>query len=108
MFHELLADALSRNREIIGVYSLGAGNRGLVRALKAHDAGERLTVIAHELTASTRAALRDGVIDAVLNQDAGHEVRSAIRVLKAKADGQPVIAAQERIRIDIFLKDNLP
>ncbi len=104
----LVADMLRRHPEIIGVYSLGAGNRGLVRALKTHDTGDRLTVIAHELTASTRAALRDGVIDAVLNQDAGHEVRSAIRVLKAKADGQPVIAAQERIRIDIFLKDNLP
>lgn len=104
----LVADMLSCHPEVIGVYSLGAGNRGLVRALKAHDAGERLTVVAHELTASARAALQDGVIDAVLNQDAGHEVRSAIRVLKAMADAQPVIAAQERIRIDIFLKDNLP
>jgi LacI family transcriptional regulator len=44
----------------------------------------------------------------VLNQDPGHEVRSAVRVLKAKADELPVLAAQERIRIDIFLKDNLP
>jgi LacI family transcriptional regulator len=35
-------------------------------------------------------------------------VRSAIRVLKARADGLAVIAAQERIRIDIFLRDNLP
>ncbi len=65
-------------------------------------------VIAHELTRHTRAALNDGLIDAVLNQDAGHEVRSAIRVLKAKADGVAVIDAQERICIDIFLKDNLP
>ncbi|RVM29747.1 LacI family transcriptional regulator, partial [Sinorhizobium meliloti] len=55
-----------------------------------------------------RAGLLSGTIDALLNQNAGHEVRSAIRVLKAKADGLPVIAAQERIRIDIFLKDNLP
>lgn len=52
--------------------------------------------------------MQDGLIDAVLNQDAGHEVRSAIRVLKAKADGLAVIGAQERIRLDIFLKDNLP
>jgi LacI family transcriptional regulator len=35
-------------------------------------------------------------------------VRSAIRVLKARADGIDVIDGQERIRIDIFLKDNLP
>ena len=65
-------------------------------------------MIAHELTVHTRAALQDGVIDAVLNQDAGHEVRSAIRILKAKADGLAVVEAQERIRIDIFLRDNLP
>jgi LacI family transcriptional regulator len=106
--HMLVADALSRNAGIIGVYSLGAGNRGLIRALKEKAVDRILTVIAHELTAHTRAALIDNTIDAILNQDAGHEVRSAIRVLKAKADGLAVIEAQERIRLDIFLKDNLP
>lgn len=104
----LVSAALAAHPDIIGVYSLGAGNRGLIRALKQHRSGPRLSVIAHELTSSTRAALADDTIDAVLNQDAGHEVRSAIRVLKAKADGLSVIDAQERIRIDIFLKDNLP
>jgi LacI family transcriptional regulator len=108
MAHMLVADALSKNDHIIGMYSLGAGNRGLIRALKEKAADRTLTVIAHELTANTRAALLDGTIDAILNQDAGHEVRSAIRVLKAKADGLSVIDAQERIRLDIFLKDNLP
>jgi LacI family transcriptional regulator len=93
---------------IVGLYSLGAGNRGLVRALERVECSKRPSVIAHELTETTRAALISGLIDAVLNQDAGHEVRSAIRVLKAKADGAAVVAAQERIRLDIFLKDNLP
>ncbi|MFW8644310.1 LacI family DNA-binding transcriptional regulator [Rhizobium beringeri] len=105
--HRLVADALG-NAGIIGVYSLGAGNRGLIRALKEKAVDRVLTVIAHELTAHTRAALMDNTIDAILNQDAGHEVRSAIRVLKAKADGLAVIEAQERICLDIFLKDNLP
>jgi LacI family transcriptional regulator len=108
MAYMLVADALSKKGDIIGVYSLGAGNRGLIRALKEKAVDRSLTVIAHELTAHTRAALLDGTIDAILNQNAGHEVRSAIRVLKAKADGLAVIEAQERIRLDIFLKDNLP
>jgi LacI family transcriptional regulator len=108
MAHMLVADALSKRGGIIGIYSLGAGNRGLIRALKEKAVDRSLTVVAHELTANTRAALLDGTIDAILNQDAGHEVRSAIRVLKAKADGLSVIDAQERIRLDIFLKDNLP
>lgn len=98
---------IDERRDLIALYSLGAGNRGVIAALKAHPK-PGLRVIAHELTPHTRAALADGLIDAVLNQDAGHEVRSAIRVLKARADGMPVIDAQERIRIDIFLRDNLP
>lgn len=104
----LVSKALSASKDIIGVYSLGAGNRGLIAALKAVRSQRELTVVVHELTQHTRAALMDGTVDAVLNQDAGHEVRSAIRVMKAKADGQSVIADQERIRLDIFLKDNLP
>lgn len=104
----LISEALSERKDIIGIYSLGAGNRGLIAALKAVRPARELTVVVHELTQHTRAALMDGTIDAVLNQDAGHEVRSAIRVMKATADGQAVIADQERIRLDIFLKDNLP
>ena len=103
----LISECLAAVPDLAGIYSLGAGNQGLVAALAAGHA-RHMCVIAHELTAHTRAALETGAIDAVLNQDAGHEVRSAIRVLRAKADGLPVIAAQERIRLDIFIKDNLP
>jgi LacI family transcriptional regulator len=101
----LVSGCLESTPDLAGIYSLGAGNQGLIAALADQT---DLCVIAHELTAHTRGGLETGIIDAVLNQDAGHEVRSAIRVLRAKADGLPVIAAQERIRLDIFIKDNLP
>lgn len=107
--HDLISACLRRESDLAGIYSLGAGNRGLIRALGQLPEGmAKPVVIAHELTPHTRDALRADLIDAILNQDAGHEVRSAIRVLKARADGIDVIDAQERIRIDIFLKDNLP
>ena len=64
--------------------------------------------IAHELTEHTRKALTSGTLDAVLAQDSAHEVRSAIRVLKAVLDDAPIIESQERIRIEIFVRDNLP
>ena len=82
---------------------------GWIAALeRARQKGREIVTIGHELSDHSRKALENGLFDAVLNQDAGHEVRSAIRVLKAKADGMPVIAAQERIRIDIFIRNNLP
>jgi len=108
LVEKLMGDVLRQHPDICGIYSLGAGNSGLLPVLEARPVSPPPVVILHELTQATGAALENGTIDAVLNQDAGHEVRSAIRVLKAKADGLPVIAAQERIRIDIFLKDNLP
>jgi LacI family transcriptional regulator len=99
--------ALEQEKDIVAVYNLGAGNRGLIETLSRHRA-RRLSVVGHELTAHSRQALSDGVFDAIINQDCGHEVRSAIRVLKARADGVDPLSAQERIRIDVFLKDNLP
>lgn len=110
LVEEKLGQAFDTHGDIRGIYSLGAGNGGLVRELvRALEKGYRRPfVIAHELAGPGREALEKGLFDAVLHQDAGHEVRSAIRVLKAKADGRDVVVAQERIRIDIFLKDNLP
>ncbi len=102
-----VAAALQADPEIIAIYNLGAGTRGLIEALTELE-HRKLAVVAHEVTEHSRQALADGLFDAVINQDCGHEVRSAIRVLKARADGLIPLSAQERIRIDIFLKDNLP
>lgn len=104
----LLGEMLARDGEIAGLYSLGAGNRGVVTALERAGLAGRVRVVAHEVSPHARAALHDGIFDAVINQDAGHEARSAVRILKALIDDRPVLEAQEQIRIDIFMRDNLP
>ncbi len=101
-----LSALLAENSEIVGVYSLGGGTRGVIDAIGA--AKQNLNVVTTELSPHTRAALISGTVDAVLVQDASHEVRSAIRVLKALADKSPINEKQERIRIEIFVRDNLP
>ena len=64
--------------------------------------------VAHELTPFSRRHLIRGTIDAVINQDPGHEARSAARLLLAEREGIPIYPGQERIRIDIFLRENVP
>jgi LacI family transcriptional regulator len=102
-----LGAVLDRHRDIVGVYSLGAGNRGVLAALRKRGLSGAVCVIAHELTEHSRAALADGSFAAILCQDPGHEARSAVRILRALADGLPFDAGQERIRIDIYMRDNV-
>ena len=73
----------------------------------ARRAGD-IVFVGHELTPDTRRFLLSGTMAAVVNQDAGHEARSAARVLLAYCEDRAINAAQERIRIDVFVKDNLP
>jgi LacI family transcriptional regulator len=106
---EELADALlDEHRDLVGIYNVGAGNGGIVAALEASGRSRDVVFIAHELTALSRKHLIRGTIDAVINQDPGHEARSAARLLLAEREGTPIDAGQERIRIDIFLRDNVP
>jgi LacI family transcriptional regulator len=66
-----------------------------------------LTVVAHERTPFSEQALMDERIDAVIAQDPGHAVRSALRIMRARADHRELLASQERIRIEVLLKENL-
>jgi LacI family transcriptional regulator len=104
----LVTKLLQREPELVGLYSIGAGNRGIQAALERSGRADRIVWICHELTPHARQALLTGVADAVINQDAGHEVRSACRLALAALSGERVLPDQERIRIDIFLRDNMP
>ncbi len=104
----LVEDLLRRNDDLVGIYNVGAGNRGIVEALRTEGKAGKVIFIGHELTEHSRRYLIEGQMAALINQDAGHEARSAARTLLAASNRQAVIDDQERIRIDIFLRDNLP
>lgn len=105
---KLAAQLLADHPDMIGLYNVGAGARGIAVALEEASRQRGVVLITHELTDDTRRALIDGTIDIIISQDAGHEVRSAIRVLMSKADKAPIVEQMERIRIDIYLRDNIP
>lgn len=97
---------LNTEPELVALYSAGAGNAGIIRALETHP--RKVTFIAHELSPVSRRGLLKGTVDAIISQDAAHEVRSVLRVLSALCEDQAIVESQERIRIEIFLRDNLP
>ncbi len=104
----ILATTLRTHPDLAGIYSIGSASGAMLSALRAVGRPPGLVVIAHELTPLTRAALEADEIDAVITQNVGHLARSALRVLRAKSDGLNIIESQERIRIDIVIRENLP
>jgi LacI family transcriptional regulator len=99
---------LNEHPDLLGIYNVGGATMGIVSGLELVPRKKDFVFIAHEVTEGSRKALVRGTIDVIINQDPGHEVRSAIRVLMSKVDNAPLVEAQERIRIDIFMRDNLP
>lgn len=106
---EEIIDGIAASRSgLVGVYSMGPGNRALLQALRGSGLLDEVVFLAHELTPTTREALISGSIAAVIMQNVGHLVRGALRVLRALCDDLPIYEAQERVRIEIVLRENLP
>lgn len=100
----LLAALLGEHRDLVALYSAGAGNRGVVAALRDSDA--RPVTIAHELTPHAREALLDGILTVVLDQDRAQAAAEALGALRALVRGET--ARPPHVRTRIFLRENLP
>lgn len=104
----IIVELLSKHKDLVGVYSLAAGNIGLLAGLNDADADEPPLLVLHELSEVTRKGLLDGRVDAVISQNVDHMARSVVRVLRSHCLGTELVASQERIGIDVFFADNLP
>ena len=104
----LCRDLLNEHPDLVGLYNIGAGTAGIVAALEAAGRARDVVLVAHDLTQFNRKHLVRGTIDAIINQDPGHEARSATRLLIAEREGVSIYPGQERIRIEIFLRENVP
>ncbi|MGC2083067.1 MAG: LacI family DNA-binding transcriptional regulator [Bradyrhizobium sp.] len=99
---------LREHRDIVGLYNVGAGTSGVGKALVDSGRAGEVMFVGHDVTVLTRKLLLNGVMDAAISQNPGHEARAAVRVLLALARAEPILSEQETIRIDIVMRDNLP
>jgi LacI family transcriptional regulator len=103
----VIASLLAAHPHLAGIYNMGAGNAGLVAALRDSGRGEAVRVIAHELTPASREGLAEGLIDVVLDQNPDGEIRGAVAAARAFALGEGEDFTPEPIEIGIFLRDNM-
>lgn len=65
---ESLSYALKQYPDLVGIYNAGGANSALIEVLGQNQRGRDILFVAHELTDYTRAALREGLVDVVLDQ----------------------------------------
>lgn len=104
---DVVKNAIESNTDLVGIYVLSPEARLPLEAVSESLRSHELIKIVHERTPFTVASLESNEIDAVIAQSPGHLVRSAIRILRAKCDNRETLASQEKIRIEILLKENL-
>ena len=105
--HVRARDLLADHPDLVGIYNIGGGNRGVAQALREAGRAKDIVFIGHDLTEHTRRFLIDGTMDAAINQDVAAEATHAIRLLAAAARGHEE-PAPPPVRIEVFLRENLP
>jgi LacI family transcriptional regulator len=78
---ELLQEAIGRYPRIVGVYNVSTGNRAIAATLVRLGRSASTIMITHELTPARRQLLREGVIDAIIDQNPELEAEIAIETL---------------------------
>lgn len=95
----------ARDRRLAGIYAIGAGNRGLVRAVR--TLAPKPTTIVHELTPTSREALRSGTFDLVIDQDILSGVIAAVKIMRDLTEATTPPADAGRIKLNIYSRENI-
>ncbi|MCY4461869.1 MAG: LacI family DNA-binding transcriptional regulator [Albidovulum sp.] len=91
--------------DIVGIYSVGAGNQGVVDAVKEHGRSQDLIVFGHNLTTTTRRYLMDGSMRAVIHQDLKRTAQLTILGLLAQDAGEPL--KESRVPVELIMRENM-
>jgi LacI family transcriptional regulator len=92
---------------VAGLYNVGSGSAGLVRALEAAGLSGTVGVAAHDFTDDHRALLGSGGLSYVLSQDIHYCVLAAARVLRALCENVRGALNVVQPRVEILTAENL-
>jgi ABC-type sugar transport system substrate-binding protein len=78
-------EILHGSEKLVGLYSVGGGSNGTIRAIEERELMTRPAYVCHPLTPSTRGGLIRGTVDVILAPDVPELARATIRMcLKLK------------------------
>lgn len=102
---ELVTSVLKQRTDLSGLYCVGGGIMGAVRALQNHKKRNGCIVIGHNLTANTRDFLIDNEIDIVIHQNMQNIAEQTLEILQNTKNSYQNNA--HLIPIEVITKENI-
>lgn len=92
---------------LAGIYSVGAGTEGIVRALKELGIDQKQGLVAHDFTETHQAFLIGGELSYILHQDIYYCVLTAARVLRGLCENVRGALSVVQPRVEILTAENI-
>jgi LacI family transcriptional regulator len=103
---EIVLEEMQRHPSIRGIYNMSSGSRSVAAARQRLGNCGCTVYITHELTASRRALLRAGLIDAVIDHNNNVAARSVLTFLAAHFGRMLPRAPEQFTPFEIYLREN--
>lgn len=103
---DLVRAALRDNPAIAGIYNISTGNQAIAAALRGLARAEHTVFIAHELTPGRRQLLREGVLDAIIDQNPETEAITAVETLLHRFGRIETAPARTITPFYIYIREN--
>jgi LacI family transcriptional regulator len=104
--YDAAREHLEEHPSIGAIYNIGAGNRGIARALEEKGLARSVIFVGHEITPHTKRMLLSGTMDVAIDQNARVEAREAVAQLTRIARGESW--SMHPLRIAVLFKENIP
>ena len=97
---------LDAHPDLLGLYSIGSGVRGIAHALTERGIARDVVFIGHDLTRFTRQYLIDGTVDAIIHQDPEGQARLAVETLLGHYDGA-ARKPPDLLKVEVIFRESL-
>ncbi|MFA3916741.1 LacI family DNA-binding transcriptional regulator [Ruegeria hyattellae] len=104
----LASEILNATEDLVGIYCVGAGRKGIVEAVQDRDGSRRPFIVMHDLTDSSRHWLANDLIDVVIDQNARLVGEQAVIHLLGSIATSSQVLPFKAIEPRIILKENIP
>ena len=100
-------ELLRTTDQLSGIYNVGGGASGVLRAIEETEPAGKLAYVCHELTPATRTGLSAGTIDLVLAHDLPELARSSIKMLVDLKKAPPGRKQSVVVPFNIYTSENI-